>query len=89
MRKSYRLGETAEESKSIAKQRLKNILISDRVNVSEEVLEMIRSDVIGVVKDYFSVEEAGSEVYLTTSAENKETNTSLIAVVPIRKAKKL
>jgi cell division topological specificity factor len=76
-----------EDSKEIAKERLRNILISDRINVSNEVLEMIKTDIVGVVKDYFETSEMTSEVYITSSNENSQIKTSLIAVVPINKSR--
>jgi cell division topological specificity factor len=76
-----------EDSKEIAKERLRNILISDRINVSNEVLEMIKTDIVGVVKDYFETSEMTSEVYITSSNENSQMKTSLIAVVPINKSR--
>ncbi len=77
----------SEDSKEIAKERLRNILISDRINVSNEVLEMIKTDIVGVVKDYFETSEMTSEVYITSSNENSQMKTSLIAVVPINKSR--
>ena len=76
-----------EESKEIAKERLKNILLSDRINVSNEVLEMIKTDVVNVVKDYFDANETKSEVYITSCNEESMIRTSLIAVIPINKTR--
>jgi len=76
-----------EESKEIAKERLKNILLSDRINVSNEVLDMIKKDVVDVVKDYFDANEAKSEVYITSCNEDSVIKTSLIAVIPINKTR--
>jgi len=76
-----------EESKEIAKERLKNILLSDRINISNEVLDMIKTDILGVVKDYFDANDSKSEVYITSCNEDSSIKTSLIAVIPIYKTR--
>jgi cell division topological specificity factor len=82
-----RLKQRDEESKEIAKERLKNILLSDRINVSAEVLDMLKTDIVGVVKDYFDTNDKTSEVYITSSNEEPAIKTSLIAVIPINKTR--
>jgi len=76
-----------EDSKEIAKERLKSILLSDRINVSSEVLEMLKTDIVCVVKDYFDTNDNASEVYITSRNEENTIKTSLIAVIPINKSR--
>ena len=41
------------QSKEIAKERLKNILMRDRVEVSQEMMELVKEDMLSVAQDYF------------------------------------
>ena len=45
-----------KSSKEIAKDRLKILLISDRVNCSAETLEMIKHDIAKVISKYMKID---------------------------------
>lgn len=73
-------------SKSVAKDRLKLVLIHDRANCSSEVLEMIKTDILHVINKYMEVEEQGLEIKIgtTKSDRNNSQVPVLYANIPIR-----
>ena len=40
------------QSKNVAKERLKLVLVHDRANVSPQFLDMIKGDILSVIQDY-------------------------------------
>ncbi len=54
-----------KSSGSIAKDRLKILLISDRVNCSPEVMNRIKTDIAGVISRYMKIDEESMEVQIT------------------------
>ncbi len=77
-------------SKNMAKERLKLVLIHDRSDVSPRFLEMIKSDIIGVITNYMDVDEESLDIQFrrTRSDEGDRIIPALIANIPIRKIKK-
>lgn len=73
-------------SKSVAKDRLKLVLIHDRANCSSEILEMIKTDILHVINKYMEVEEQGLEIRIgtTKSDRNNSQVPVLYANIPIR-----
>ena len=49
--------ETRKESKDMAKERLHLVLMQDRANVSADFLEMMKQEIIEVIKKYIDVDE--------------------------------
>lgn len=76
---------TAGGSKDKAKERLHLVLMQDRANVSADFLELMKQEIIDVIKKYIEVEEGEIDVRLTN--EIKEDGTtgapSLYANIPI------
>lgn len=72
-------------SKNKAKERLHLVLMQDRANVSADFLELMKQEIIDVIKKYIEVEENEIDVRLTN--EIKEDGTtgapSLYANIPI------
>ena len=72
-------------SKDTAKERLHLVLMQDRANVSADFLELMKQEIIEVIKKYIDVEEEEIDVRLTN--EIKEDGTtgapSLYANIPI------
>ena len=72
-------------SKDTAKERLHLVLMQDRANVSADFLELMKIEIIEVIKKYIDVEEESIDVRLTN--EIKEDGTtgapSLYANIPI------
>ena len=54
-----------KSSGNIAKDRLKILLISDRVNCSPEMMNMIKNDIAGVISRYMKIDEESMEVQIT------------------------
>ena len=78
-----------EQSKNIAKERLKLVLVHDRSEFSPKFLEMIKEDVIKVISQYADIDEGGLDIKLTKmKKENGEGSMSaLVANIPIIKIK--
>jgi cell division topological specificity factor len=76
-------------SKDIAKERLKLVLIHDRANVSPQFLEMIKGEIIGVISDYMEIDEKGLEITLTRTKRDVDDTSvpALVANIPIKKMK--
>lgn len=77
-------------SKSVAKDRLKLVLIHDRANCSTEVLEMMRLDILKVISKYMDFDE--SELDLNIGSTRSDTTgkvvPALTANIPIKNIKK-
>jgi cell division topological specificity factor len=74
-----------KSSKEIAKDRLKILLISDRVNCSAETLEMIKNDIAKVISKYMKIDAKSMEIQIskTSSYANGSMNPVLNANIPI------
>lgn len=78
--------ETKEtNSKDKAKERLHLVLMQDRANVSADFLEMMKQEIIEVIKKYIEVEEDSIDVRLTNEVREDGTTgaPSLYANIPI------
>ena len=64
-----------ESSKDAAKERLHLVLMQDRANVSADFLELMKQEIIDVIKKYIEVDEKEIDVRLTNK-ENEEHNDS-------------
>lgn len=69
-------------SKQIAKDRLKILLISDRVNCSPEMMELIKADITKVISKYMKIDTANMEIQISKQAP------VLYANIPILDLKK-
>lgn len=80
----------SSNSKNVAKDRLKLVLIHDRANVSPHLLEMLKGEIIEVIKKYIDISDEELDISLTkTQGENKDTFVpALIANIPIKNMKK-
>ncbi len=80
-------------SSSIARERLKLVLIHDRAGTSpsSNVMEMLRRDIVGVISKYFDVEEDDFDVEIKHSSDMQcgSAETRLTANIPIRRIKSL
>lgn len=73
------------ESKETAKERLHMVLMQDRANVSADFLELMKQEIIDVIKKYIEVNEDAIDVRLTTKTNEDGSNgtPSLYANIPI------
>ncbi|MGO1368013.1 MAG: cell division topological specificity factor MinE [Senegalia sp. (in: firmicutes)] len=83
------LGKSNNKSKSVAKERLKLVLIHDRTNVSPKFLEMIKGDIINVISDYMEIDEEGLDIQFTRTRRESDNSPipALVANIPIIKMK--
>ncbi|MBP3596979.1 MAG: cell division topological specificity factor MinE [Clostridia bacterium] len=75
----------SKESKETAKERLHLVLMQDRANVSADFLELMKQEIIDVIKKYIEVDEETIDVRLTTKTNEDGTNgtPALYANIPI------
>ena len=75
----------AGNSKDAAKERLHLVLMQDRANVSADFLDLMRQEIIEVIKKYIEVDESAIDVRLTNKENEDGTNgaPALYANIPI------
>ena len=74
-----------ENSKEAAKERLHLVLMQDRANVSADFLELMKQEIIDVIKKYIELDEKEIDVRLTNKENEDGTNgaPALYANIPI------
>ena len=77
--------EPIANSKDAAKERLHLVLMQDRANVSADFLELMKQEIIEVIKKYIDVDEKAIDVRLTNKENEDGTNgaPALYANIPI------
>ena len=75
----------SESSKDAAKERLHLVLMQDRANVSADFLELMKQEIIEVIKKYIEIDEKEIDVRLTNKENEDGTNgaPALYANIPI------
>ena len=78
-----------ENSKNVAKERLKLVLIHDKANVSPQFLEMLKGELIKVIKKYMEIDEETLDIQLTKtkSDDGDRIVPALYANIPILNVK--
>lgn len=76
-----------ENSKVAAKERLKLVLMQDRASVSPDFFEMMKKEIIEVIKKYIEIDEEALEVQLTRGFEDGLEGPALYANIPIKSIK--
>lgn len=71
-------------SKEIAKERLRLVLVHDRVNVSPQFMEVLKEDMIRVISNYMEINEKEMEVNLT----HTNSSVALVASIPVNRMKR-
>ena len=84
-KKEKKGGDTPANSKSAAKERLHLVLMQDRANVSADFLDLMKQEIIEVIKKYIEVDESAIDVRLTNKENEDGTNgaPALYANIPI------
>lgn len=74
-----------KSSCQIAKDRLKILLISDRVNCSPELMELIKADIAKVISKYMKIDAENMEIQINTkgSKSGRGNKPVLYANIPI------
>lgn len=73
-----------QESAVVAKNRLKLVLIHDRVKISPQQMDQLKQDLIEAISKYIEIDKDQLEVSLT----RKNKTTSLIVNIPVKTRKK-
>lgn len=76
-----------ENSKDEAKKRLQLVLMQDRASVSPDFFEMMKKEIIEVIKKYIEIDEEALEVQLTRGFEDGLEGPALYANIPIKNIK--
>ena len=75
-----------KKSSDVAKDRLKILLISDRVNCSPEILERIKADIAEVISKYMKIDVETMEIQISKTgmkSMNATKTPTLYANIPI------
>ena len=73
------------KSKDAAKERLHLVLMQDRANVSADFLDLMKQEIIDVIKKYIDIDESAMDVRLTNKENDDGSNgaPALYANIPI------
>ena len=66
-------------SKNVAKERLRLVLMHDRADISETMMEALRVDLIDVISKYMDIDKSALDVSLSREADS----VALIANIPV------
>ena len=85
LKKMIKKEEKSSTSKDTAKERLHLVLLQDRANVSADFLDMMKQEIIEVIKKYIEIDESAIDVRLTNKENSDGTNgaPALYANIPI------
>lgn len=78
-----------KSSASVARDRLKLVLVSDRANCSPDILEQIKNDIIHVLSKYVEIDLEGLDIKIeqTESESDNGSVPALFANIPIKDMK--
>lgn len=77
------LNSNRKSSKEIAKDRLKVVLIHDRANISPEIMQCIKNEIIDVISHYMDINKSEMEI----SLEHDDNSVALMANIPVNRIK--
>jgi len=66
-------------SKNVAKERLRLVLVHDRVKISPDLVESLKEDLITVINKYLEIDKASLEV----SFSSADDSIALVANIPV------
>lgn len=72
-----------ESSKSLAKERLRLVLMSDRVALAPDTFNLMKGEMLSVLQRYLDIDEHGMDVHF----ENAERRFTLYANIPVTNIK--
>jgi cell division topological specificity factor len=73
-----------DRSSEVAKERLQLVLIHDRNDVSPEIINALRIDMINAIKKHLDIDENGIDIQL----QRKDRSVALVADIPLRAAQR-
>ena len=79
------------ETGRVARDRLKIVLIHDRIESTAQVMEMLKIDVMNAVSNYMEIEESSIEIQIgqAMSPDRESVIPVLSANIPIKNVKKM
>lgn len=78
-------GRESSNSKNVAKERLRLVLVHDRANISPELLTSLKNDLIEVISNYMEIDENALEVTL----DGDDNQVALVANIPVKRMKRV
>ena len=72
-----------EPSGKVARNRLKVVLVHDRINISPEIMENMRNDIVKVISKYVDIDMNAMEMSLA----NDDDSVALVANIPVSSMK--
>jgi cell division topological specificity factor len=72
-----------EASKTLAKERLRLILMADRVSLAPDMFDAMKGEMLEVLRRYLEIDEHGMDVHF----ENAERQFALMANIPVREVR--
>ena len=72
-----------EPSGKVARNRLKVVLVHDRINISPEIMENMRNDIVKVISRYVDIDMNAMEMSLA----NDDDSVALVANIPVSRMK--
>lgn len=81
---SRMLGKESASSKTVAKERLRLVLVHDRASISPAMLNKLKEDLIKVISSYMDIDESALEVNLCQD----DREVALVANIPVMKMKR-
>lgn len=77
--------DTSSNSKKIAKERLRLVLVHDRADMSPQLMQALKEDLIKVISEYMEIDQNGLEVCLA----NENDEVALVCNIPIIRMKRV
>nr|WP_243832503.1 cell division topological specificity factor MinE [Orenia marismortui] len=71
-------------SKDLAKERLRLVLVHDRIGVSPELIEEMKEELIDVISKYLEIDDERIDMEL----DRQDNSVALIANIPVKSLKK-
>lgn len=72
-----------EASKTLAKERLRLVLMSDRVSLAPDVFDEMKGEMLSVIRRYLEIDEHALDMHF----ENLERQFALLASIPVLKVR--
>ena len=73
-------------SGSVAKDRLKLVLVSDRAGCSPEIMEQMKNDIIAVISKYIEIDMTGLDIQIKQTQSDSDNGSvpAIFANIPIK-----
>ena len=75
-------------SKDVARDRLRMVLMHDRVNCSPDLLDMIKNDILAVLAKYVDIGDMDLDMQISQEAGDEGPMSVLSANIPIKNMRK-